>query len=143
MSGQTQLDFSGDTVFIMIEYPTPAIETRLRDEKNVWMATVRSEGRAHLIPIWFVWELQKFWICTGTDSVKVRNLHVNPSISIALESGDSPVIAEGRVEFVAAPFPPEVLAEFVRKYQWDLMGTDAPTHSVFCCAPTKWIRWNM
>jgi F420H(2)-dependent biliverdin reductase len=131
-----------DTLDAMTAYPTAEVEQRLRDEANVWMASVRPDGRAHMVPIWFVWVLGKFWICTGTDTVKMRNLRTNPSIALSLENGNAPVIAEGIVEFVEAPYPTEVLAEFVRKYQWDLNGDDAATHSVFSSAPTKWIHWN-
>jgi F420H(2)-dependent biliverdin reductase len=131
-----------DTLDAMTAYPTAEVEQRLRDEANVWMATVRADGRAHLVPIWFVWVLGKFWICTGTDTVKMRNLRTNPSIALSLENGDAPVIAKGMVEFVEAPYPAEVLAEFVRKYQWDLNGDDAATHSVFSSTPAKWIHWN-
>ncbi len=106
------------------------------------MATVRPDGRAHLVPIWFVWTLGKFWICTGTDTVKMGNLRANSSVAISLENGNAPVIAEGRVEFVDAPYPAEVLADFSRKYQWDLNGDDAATHSMFGCKPTKWIHWS-
>jgi hypothetical protein len=63
-------------------------------------------------------------------------------IAISLENGNAPVIAEGRVELVDGPHLPEVLAEFVRKHQWDLNGDDAATHSMFSTTPTKWIHWN-
>jgi F420H(2)-dependent biliverdin reductase len=121
-------------------YPTAAVEERLRSDANVWMATVRPDGRAHLVPIWFVWEEGKFWICTGSTSVKVRNLQANPSISISLESGNDPVIAEGLAQFVSV-VPPSVRAEFVRKYQWEI-AEDADYGTVFCVNPHKWIRWN-
>jgi F420H(2)-dependent biliverdin reductase len=121
-------------------YPTAAVEQRLRKDANIWMATVRPDGRAHLVPIWFVWSEGKFWVCTGSASVKVKNLQANPSISISLEDGDSPVIAEGSAAFETV-VPDTVRAEFVRKYQWEIAG-DADYGSVFSVAPTKWIRWN-
>jgi F420H(2)-dependent biliverdin reductase len=122
-------------------YPTPQVEERLREERNVWMATVRPDGRAHLVPIWFVWALGKFWICTGQNSVKVRNLTTNSSVSISLENGNEPVIAEGRVVFELEPFPEAICAEFTRKYQWDITNDD-DYRSVFSCVPNKWIRWT-
>jgi F420H(2)-dependent biliverdin reductase len=123
------------------DFPTPEIEARLRTERNVWIATVRPDGRAHLVPIWFVWVLGKFWICTGQNSVKVRNLAANPTISISLENGNEPVIAEGHVVFEPEPLPAAIQAEFIRKYQWDIT-TDDDYQSVFSCIPKKWIRWN-
>ena len=30
-------------------------DERLRTEANVWLATMRPDGRPHVSPIWFVW----------------------------------------------------------------------------------------
>ena len=34
---------------------TPDLQ-RLETEAIIWLATVRSDGRPHLTPIWFVWQ---------------------------------------------------------------------------------------
>ena len=67
----------------------PQVERRLQTEQNLWLATVRPNGTPHLVPIWFVWVAGKIYLCTGADSVKVRNLMQNPQVSIALEDGNS------------------------------------------------------
>ena len=31
-------------------------EERLRDSRNYWLATVRPDGRPHVMPVWAVWD---------------------------------------------------------------------------------------
>ncbi len=40
---------------------------RVHTDKNIWLATVRPDGRPHLTPIWFVFHDAKFWVCTGAE----------------------------------------------------------------------------
>ncbi len=71
------------------------------------------------MPIWFVWVAGKIYLCTGADSVKVRNLLQNPRVSIALEDGVHPLVIEGLAQPIGrAPKP--VLEAFKKKYDWDI-----------------------
>jgi hypothetical protein len=57
--------------------------------------------------------------------VKVANLRANPTASVSLESGASPVVAEGRaVLHDGPPFPSDVVDAFVAKFDWDLDHDD-------------------
>ena len=107
----------------------PQVERRLQTEQNLWLATVRPNGAPHLVPIWFVWVAGKIYLCTGADSVKVRNLLQNPQVSIALEDGSQPIVIEG----LAQPVEPgrhAVLSEFQRKYDWDITSDDTYTQVI-------------
>ena len=86
--------------------------------KNVWVATVRPDGRPHLAPVWFVVADGKWYLCTAPESVKARNLQSNPKITLALEDGSSPYIVEGE----ARPVKPsaEVVRLFQEKYEWNI-----------------------
>ena len=64
-----------------------AFEQRLQSEGNIWVTTVRPDGRPHLTPVWFVWHAGKAYICISPDSVKARNLSRNPRVALALENG--------------------------------------------------------
>jgi PPOX class probable F420-dependent enzyme len=94
--------------------------TRLDTERNLWLATVRPDGRPHLAPVWFVHVDGTLWVGTGAASVKVRNLRTQPRATIALEDGDSPVVAEVEGRVVDRPFPPTVVHAFAEKYGWDV-----------------------
>src|SRR3712207_6674791 len=91
---------------------------RVDEARNVWMATVRPDGRPHLVPVWFVVEDGRWYICTAPGSVKARNLGQNPRVALALEDGDHPVIVEGEAQ-PAAPST-AVVGRFKAKYDWDI-----------------------
>jgi len=116
-------------------------DNRLLTDRNVWLSTVRPDGRPHLIPIWFIWLEEKFYICTGEQSVKTRNLLANPRASVALEDGDRPLIAECTVVLLRRPFPAGVVQAFLEKYAWNI-ATDAAYNCLLELTPAKWLTWK-
>jgi PPOX class probable F420-dependent enzyme len=114
---------------------------RLDSEKNLWFTTVRPDGRPHLVPIWFVHVDDDLWICTGARAVKVRNLEANPAVSIALESGDRPVVGEGRATLLRSDFPRPVVDAFVAKFDWDITEDDPGVGDVVLIriSVTRWL----
>ncbi|MFJ4435080.1 pyridoxamine 5'-phosphate oxidase family protein [Streptomyces sp. NPDC088923] len=102
--------------------PVPDAEaaTRLARERNVWLCTVRPDGTAHVTPVWFVHLHHRWWIGSDERAVKVRNVRRAHRVSLALEDGDHPLVAEGTARVLATPFPPEVVAAFHEKYDWDV-----------------------
>ncbi len=100
-------------------------EKRLKSENNIWVATVRSEGRPHLTPVWFAWHGGRVYISIDPKSVKARNLATNGQVALALEDGSSPVIFEGTARRVdGADRPRGALDEFKRKYDWNIDASD-------------------
>jgi PPOX class probable F420-dependent enzyme len=112
---------------------------RLLNEKNVWLATVRPNGKPHLVPIWFVWFDEKIYICTQ-ESVKVKNIRANNRVSVALEDGNAPVIAEGIARLLSDDFSEEVARLFQDKYDWEIR-TDSDYNILIEVTPTKWVKW--
>ena len=47
-------------------------DERLHTESNIWLATVRANGKPHLTPIGFVYVEQAVWVCTGLGAVKSK-----------------------------------------------------------------------
>lgn len=123
-----------------IEKPERLDLSRLRDEQNLWLATTRPDGRPHLTPIWFAYVDDRFYVCTSSKAVKVRNVRANPKASVSLESGNQPVIVEGEARVLGRPYPPSVAAEFVRKFDWDL-DSEPEYDALIEVTPTKWMRW--
>jgi PPOX class probable F420-dependent enzyme len=96
------------------------IAPRLESERNIWIATVRADGRPHLVPVWFVWQEGKVWIATGEGSQKHANIKHEPCVSLALEDGTNAVVIEGRAAGQNDPASRDRLAPaFVEKYEWD------------------------
>ncbi|MEV6108746.1 pyridoxamine 5'-phosphate oxidase family protein [Streptomyces sp. NPDC051940] len=124
----------------LVEELAPAVRTRLAEERNVWLCTVRPDGSAHVTPVWFVYEGSTWWIGTDDFSVKVANVRAEPRVSLALEDGRSPVVAEGEVTIHGDRFPPGVVAAFAAKYGWDVTAPTRPgTGRVLLEVPVR--RW--
>jgi len=103
---------------------TSTVRTRLAGERNVWLCTLRPDGSPHVTPVWFVYDAATWWIGTDSHAVKVRNIEAQPRVSLALEDGRSPVVAEGDASVRRDGFPAELVAAFEEKYGW---GVTAPT----------------
>ena len=97
-------------------------------ERNVWVATVRPDGRPHLAPVWFVVSDGKWYVVTSPDSIKARNLQHNARIALALEDGDSPYVVEGEAQAVIPS--DEVVQLFKQKYDWDIETDSVYTQTI-------------
>jgi F420H(2)-dependent biliverdin reductase len=115
-------------------------QSKLENSQNIWIASVRPDGRPHLVPVWFVWQSQKIYICIDASSVKAGNIRHNPLVAMALEDGLKPVICEGQVAPVESPWPGEVISAFYQKYNWDITQDDQ--YTLLCeITPHKWLNW--
>lgn len=116
------------------------VQSRLELENNIWLASVRPDGRPHLVPVWFVWHAGKLYVCIEPDSAKGRNIRQNPRVVLALEDGSSPVICEGLTALVPDPWPAAVIDIFQQKYDWDITSETRYTQLVEV-TPAKWLAW--
>ena len=60
------------------------IDRLLRMETVVWLSSVASDGRPHLVPVWFSWDGDAVLIASKPNARKVGNLRANPSVMLAL-----------------------------------------------------------
>jgi hypothetical protein len=120
--------------------PPPEIISRLEEEQNIWIATVRPNGKPHLVPVWFVWHAEFFHICISSQSVKYNNIVKNGAVSLSLEDGSAPVICEGDAEPVTRPWPEGVIRAFKQKYDWQI-DTDEEYDALIQILPKKWLNW--
>jgi hypothetical protein len=113
---------------------------RLDTAQNIWIASVRPDGRPHMTPVWFAWVGGKLYVSIDPDSVKNKNIAHNPRVALSLEDGLHPVICEGTAVPLDPPLPEEVLAVFLRKYDWDITQENQ-YHQVVEVTPHKWLAW--
>ncbi|SHF67534.1 pyridoxamine 5'-phosphate oxidase family protein [Streptoalloteichus hindustanus] len=103
-----------------MQTPEPTLTNRLQRERNIWLCTLRKDGSPHVTPVWFVHRDNTFWISSGARNLKVRNITHDPRVSLALEDGDNPCVAEGRARVHHHTLPNDVLAAISTKYDgWD------------------------
>ena len=96
---------------------------RLEKSHNYYIATTRTGGAPHLMPVWGLWIADAFYFSTGDKSVKARNLRANPRCSVSTERGDEAVIVEGTARKLAArSIPQEFFPLYKKKYGWEMKG---------------------
>lgn len=71
------------------------VERRLVESKHYWLATVRPDGRPHVIPRWGVWVDGAFYYDGSPTTRHARNAEANPATTLNLENGWEAVILEG------------------------------------------------
>jgi PPOX class probable F420-dependent enzyme len=70
------------------------------------LATVREDGRPHVVPIWFVLDGDNLIFTTGESSVKAKNMILDPRVSISVDDQTPPysfVTVEGTVSLSENP----------------------------------------
>ncbi len=119
-----------------------AIEARLGRELTIWMATVRGDGRPHLIPIWFVWLDDKIYIATGEETQKFANMRYNQNVALSLSDTGNVVLIEGEAH-VSDRATVDVLAEyFYHKYEWDFRYDETASWRLIEITPRKILAWG-
>ncbi len=116
---------------------------RLQTERGVWLCTLRSDGSAHITPVWFVYVGDTWWIGCRATSVKVRNVRADPRVVLTLADPERPLVAQGLAEVhSAAEFPAVVISAFMAKYDWNPAAIDGSGASrVLVRVPVE--RWLM
>ena len=62
----------------------PSVEAALRDDPVVWLSSVQSNGRPHLVPVWFHWDGERIVAFSKPHARKVDNLRDQPSVMLAV-----------------------------------------------------------
>jgi nitroimidazol reductase NimA-like FMN-containing flavoprotein (pyridoxamine 5'-phosphate oxidase superfamily) len=93
-----------------------------------WLATVRPDGRPHLMPIIPFWIDGAFHFIAGEGTRKGRNLAANARCAIGVENRRLPsldIVVEGRAEPVSDPEAVRRLAEQLSATGWPLEARGA------------------
>lgn len=84
------------------------------DRHTCWLATVRPDGRPHVMPLGVNWMDGNLYFSTGANTRKAKNLEHNPQCVITVASHDFDIVVEGRATKVTDP---ELVARIARMYQ--------------------------
>jgi nitroimidazol reductase NimA-like FMN-containing flavoprotein (pyridoxamine 5'-phosphate oxidase superfamily) len=80
--------------------PWPTIDLRLRGGRSIWIATTRPDGRAHAVPVWYLWNGTSLYFVTGRRTQKAKNLAHHPWVAVHAGDGDDAIIPEGPAAIV-------------------------------------------
>jgi len=117
--------------------PPASAARRLGRARILWIASVRTDRRPHLAPVWFAWVGGSFYVSTAPGSVKARNLERNRRAVVALEDGVRPLVCEVEASTVARPYPRPVVEAFLRKYDWRI-DREATYSRLLRLSPRRW-----
>jgi general stress protein 26 len=119
-----------------------ALEARLTREYHIWLATVRADGRPHLVPLWYVWLNDKLYVATGSETQKFANLRANQNVALSLPDAANVIIIEGEAH-IADRQTVEVVADyFFHKYEWDFRYDDVSDWRLIEVTPYKILAWG-
>jgi nitroimidazol reductase NimA-like FMN-containing flavoprotein (pyridoxamine 5'-phosphate oxidase superfamily) len=95
------------------------VEARLVASSQYWMATIRPDGRPHVVPRWGVWVDGRLWYDGAPTTRHAGNLTHNPACTLHLEDGWKAVIVDGTSQPAAPPaleFGARLVSAFAVKY---------------------------
>ena len=113
------------------------VASQMSEARNYWVATNRPSGLPHVVPVWGVWQNDRFHFFTDEDSLKARNIRRDPRAAVHLESGDQVVILEGELE--SNPATAEIVSEYEAKYGMSLGDTPG---NVYALNAAKVLAWT-
>ena len=119
-----------------------AIEARLSRESTVWLATVRGDGRPHLVPLWYVWINNKLYVCTGRETQKFANLVNNQNVALALTDSSNVVLIEGEAHTAGQAVVDALAEHFYHKYEWDFRYDETADWRLIEITPYKIMAWG-
>ncbi|MGV9883592.1 pyridoxamine 5'-phosphate oxidase family protein [Streptomyces sp. NPDC003006] len=100
---------------------------RLARERDIWVSTAHPDHGPHQIPLWFRWDGEAVWMCTGATSATARNVREEPRVRLALPDAFDVVLLRGTAEcFSAGEMPENAAAAFTAKFGWDPRAEHSP-----------------
>ena len=107
--------------------PAKHVETRLKRELVIWIATVGRDGPPHVVPVWFCWEDGKSFLIYAVPGQKVRDIEANPNVALHLNTdpvGEDVVRIDGTANIDPKQPPAYKVPNYVRKYREQIKGFD-------------------
>ena len=111
-------------------------------EMTIWLATVRYDGRPHLVPVWFIWLDEKVYLATGSETQKYANMYHNQNVALSLPDADSVIIIEGEAHVADRKTVDKLADYFYHKYEWDFRYDETAVWRLIEITPYKIMAWG-
>ena len=117
----------------------PKVKELLSKPLLARMATCNPETlQPHVVPVWYEWDGENFWIHTFRATRKIRELQANPKISVVVDTDTrgepaQAVIMEGQIELI---LDPEVIVPRANSIYIRYLGEDGTKER----EPQSWIH---
>jgi PPOX class probable F420-dependent enzyme len=100
------------------------VQSRLKKEHVIWLATVGPDSRPHSVPVWFWWDGESFLIYS-LPGQKVNDIEANQSVQLHLNTdlgGDDVVRIDGSAKIARGEPPANMMPAYIRKYRERIKG---------------------
>ena len=67
---------------------------------HYWLATVRPDGRPHVMGVGLVWDDGRFYLSTGAGTQKAKNLARDPRCTVSIAAPGIDIVAEGEARMI-------------------------------------------
>jgi hypothetical protein len=120
-----------------------SVEQRLVDSMHYWLATVRRDGTAHVVPVDGMWLDDGCYFGGDPATVHIQNLRRDGRATLHLEDGESAVIVEGVAEWVtpSRAVAQQLVAAAKAKYGY-AQSASSYQEGVWRLQPVKVLAWN-
>jgi PPOX class probable F420-dependent enzyme len=95
------------------------VARRLREERLIWLTTVRPDLTPQPSLVWFVWDSDTLLIYSKPNTPKLRNIEQNPTVALNLNSderGGNVVVFTGKAIVDRQAPPLDQIQAYVEKY---------------------------
>ncbi|WP_306326780.1 pyridoxamine 5'-phosphate oxidase family protein [Streptomyces venezuelae] len=100
---------------------------RLGSERDIWVSTSHPDHGPHQVPLWFLWDGEALWMCTGAHSATARNVRDEPRVRLGLPDARDVVLLQGEATYHPATDVPKDAADaFAGKFGWDPRTEEGP-----------------
>ena len=98
---------------------TQAPKTGGPDRHTAWLATVRPDGKPHVMPIGVLFVNDALYFNSGPKTRKARNIASNPNSVITIATDDFDIVVHGPAKRIVDPARLQQIAYAFRKEGWE------------------------
>ncbi len=119
------------------------VRAKLTDAMVYWLATVRPDGRPHVVPLDGLWREDRWYFGGSPETVRHQNLQAEPRVALHLPDAQAAVIVEGTCEVI---IPSQVEAEALASGSKQKYGYGVPAEvyltGLWQLTPSKVMAWS-
>lgn len=128
------------------ELITQAPETGGPSRHTFWLATVRPDGRPHVMPLGVLWVDGKLYFNAGPGTRKARNLEGNPRCVLTVATEPFDIVLEGEASRVTDEATLRRVAEGYAAEGWEATVRDGALYAEYsapAAGPPPWHVYEM
>jgi hypothetical protein len=115
--------------------------SKLREDKDVWVATAGTDGHPHLVPLSLCWDGEQVIVTLEAMSRTARNAVATGRARLALGPTRDVVMIDATVESTPVDAVPEIAESYADRTGWD-PRMESAKHVFLLLRPTRIQVWR-